>query len=130
MKLMHLLREAREQSGIKQKDLAKLMGVSVRTVQRWESDKEGAYITVDNFCYMAKLFKVRIDGVFYMESADGADSCTLLDHDVEAEQWSKKEVNALMYNWRENLRKMGYNLDYAITPLKPYDFKGQQDKSS
>lgn len=106
MRFTALTKTARRAEKITQKQLAALMGVHVRTVQRWEESDQGKYISLDQYQQLCEILGVHIDGVHV-----GDDTVTYLDQDTT---WNPKAIRALMFMWQDRMRKIGFKLDFTM----------------
>lgn len=59
------LAAARVNAGLTQKELAKLIGKSESTIVKWENDKTGKKITIENLEKLCKILNIEISNVFF-----------------------------------------------------------------
>jgi transcriptional regulator with XRE-family HTH domain len=117
MRLISLIREARTLAGITQAEIARKIGKSVRTVQRWEAHPEGKFMTIQDFIILAKLLDVKVDGMVYVPpkialGSESGDAYAFLDQDMS--EWTVKEVRTYLWHWQDRIRQMGYKLKFKL----------------
>lgn len=107
MRFVELLKQARKADGITQKSLARLVGVSDRTMQRWEDSELGKHMNLEQFQELCQILHIHIDGVHV-----GDDITTFLDQDMD--MVDPKAVRALMFAWQDRMRKIGFKISFTM----------------
>lgn len=87
---MNRLKELRKQKGLKQKDLAGLIGISQSTLSEWESEKY--QIDNDNLFKLADYFNVSVD---YLLGRD-SQSVNLDSHNTTIESDIQDKLNEVL----------------------------------
>lgn len=59
------LKAARVNAGLTQKELAKKIGKSETTIVKWEKDKTGKKISIENLEKICKVLKIGFNEIFF-----------------------------------------------------------------